>query len=62
VIIPPRSTTVPSDTPETAPTQYDWHIEMIEERSRLEWQRSVNYGKRSLAEVAMFRYKTLRWP
>ena len=26
-------------------------------RDRLGWQRSVNYGKRSLGEVAMFRYK-----
>jgi hypothetical protein len=33
------------------------HIQLIEERGRLGWQRSVNYGKRSLAEVAMFRYK-----
>src|SRR5690349_18684826 len=52
VIIPPRSTAVPSDTAETAPTQRDRHIEMIEERGRLGWQRAVNYGKRSLAEVA----------
>src|SRR5918995_1096234 len=29
VIIPPRSTAVPSDTAETAPTQRDRHIEMI---------------------------------
>ena len=57
MIIPPRSTAVPSDTAETAPTQRDRHIEMIEERGRLGWQRAVNYGKRSLAEVAMFRYK-----
>jgi hypothetical protein len=59
VIIPPRSTAVPSDMAETAPTQHDRHIEMIEEHGRLGWQRSVNYGTRSLAEVAMFRYKTL---
>jgi len=57
VIIPPRSTAVPSDTAETAPTQRDRHIQVIEERGRLGWQRSVDYGKRSLAEVAMFRYK-----
>ena len=57
VIIPPRSTAVPSDTAETAPTQRDRHIEMIEERGRLGWQRAVNYGKRSLAEVAMSRHK-----
>jgi len=57
VIIPPRSTAVPSDTAETVPTQRDRRIEMIGEHGRLGWQRAVNYGKRSLAEVAMFRYK-----
>jgi hypothetical protein len=57
VIIPPRSTAVPSATADTDPTQRDRHIQLIEERGRLGWQRSVNYGKRSLAEVAMFRYK-----
>jgi hypothetical protein len=57
VIIPPRSTAVPSVTVETTPTQRDRHIQLIEERGRLGWQRLVNYGKRSLAEVAMFRYK-----
>jgi hypothetical protein len=59
VIIPPRSTAVPSDTAETDPTQRDRHIQLIEERGRLGWQRAVNYGKRSLAEVAMFRYKKM---
>src|SRR3954451_23028455 len=44
-------------TAETAPTQRDRHIQLIEERGRLGWQRAVDYGKRSLAEVAMFRYK-----
>jgi hypothetical protein len=57
VIIPPRSTAVPSDTAETDPTQRDRHIQLIEKRGRLAWQRAVDYGKRSLAEVAMFRYK-----
>ena len=57
MVIPPRSTAVPSATAETAPTQRDRHIQLIEERGRLGWQRAVDYGKRSLAEVAMFRYK-----
>jgi hypothetical protein len=59
VIIPPRSTAVPSDTAETVPTQRDRHIEMIKERGRLGWQRLVDYGRRSLREVAMLRYKVL---
>jgi hypothetical protein len=44
-------------TAETAPTQRDRHIEMIGERGRLGWQRAVGYGRRSLGEVAIFRYK-----
>lgn len=59
VIIPPRSTAVPSETAETAPTQRDRHIQMIEDHGRLGWQKVVNYGRRSLGEVAMLRYKTL---
>ena len=59
VIIPPRSTAVPSATADTDPTQRDRHIQLIEERGRLGWRRPVNYGKRSLAEVVMFRYKKL---
>ena len=59
MIIPPRSTAVVSDSAETAPTQRDQHIQMIAERGRLGWQRAVGYGRRSLGEVAMLRYKTL---
>ena len=59
MIIPPRSTAVPSNTAETAPTQRDRHLQMIQERGRLGWQKAVDYGRRSLGEVAMFRYKTL---
>jgi hypothetical protein len=59
VIIPPRSTAVPSDTAETAHTPRDRHLQLIQERGRLGWQRAVNYGRRSLGEVAMMRYKTV---
>jgi transposase len=59
VIIPPRSTAVLSDTAETAPTHRDRHIRTIAEKGRLGWQRAVGYGKRSLVEVAMLRYKVL---
>jgi transposase len=59
VIIPPRSTAVPSNNAETAPTQRDRHLQVIQERGRLGWQKAVNYGRRSLGEVAMMRYKAL---
>jgi len=59
VIIPPRATAVVSDTAVTAPIRRDRHIQMIAERGRLGWQRAVQYGRRSLVEVAMLRYKLL---
>ncbi len=59
VIIPPRATAVVSDTAESAPTKRDRHIQTIKERGRLGWQRAVQYGRRSLVEVAMLRYKVL---
>jgi hypothetical protein len=59
VVIPPRSTAVPSATADTEPTQRDRHIRMIAERGRLGRQRAVDYGRRSLGEVAMLRYKVL---
>ena len=59
VIIPPRATAVVSDTAESAPSRRDRHIQTIKERGRLGWQRTVQYGRRSLVEVAMLRYKVL---
>lgn len=58
-IIPPRSTAVPSDTAGSAPSQRDRHFQRIVERGRRGWQRDVRYGRRSLGEVAIMRYKQL---
>ncbi|MCP1615257.1 hypothetical protein J2848_006970 [Azospirillum lipoferum] len=55
MIIPPRATAVASDTTQSASTRRDRHIQMIKERGRLGWQRAVQYGRRSLVEVAMLR-------
>jgi transposase len=57
VIIPPRSTAVPSPT--AAPTQRDQHLATIAKHGRLGWQRACHYGRRSLAETTMYRYKVL---
>ena len=62
VVIPPRSTAVPSETAETAPSQRDGHIELIQDKGRMGWQRAVGYGRRSLGETAVFRYKALIGP
>jgi hypothetical protein len=59
VVIPPRATAVPSPAAGTAPTQRDRHIRMIREKGRMGWQRAVGYGRRSLGETAVFRYKTI---
>ena len=59
VIIPPRANAVPSPTADTTPSQRDQHIRMIRDRGRLGWQKAVGYGRRSLGETAMFRYKTI---
>ena len=37
VIVPPRSSAVPSDMAETAPTQRDLHLRHIAERGHMTW-------------------------
>lgn len=60
VIIPPRATAVASQAAAAgAPTPRDRHIEMIAAKGRLGWQQAVGYGRRSLVETAMSRYKTI---
>ena len=61
VVIPPRSTAVPSGEP-GVPTQRDRHLALIEEQGRLAWQAATGYGQRSLVETTMGRYKALIGP
>ena len=61
VVIPPRSTAVPSGNP-GLPTQRDRHLAMIAEQGRLSWQVATDYGQRSLVETTMGRYKALIGP
>jgi hypothetical protein len=56
VVIPPRSTAVPSGEP-GPPSQRGRHPAMITEHGRLTWQVATDYGRRSLAETTMGRYK-----
>ena len=46
VIVPPRSSAVPSATAETAPTKRDRHLQLIAERGRMGWQRASGYKDR----------------
>jgi transposase len=57
VIVPPRSSAVPSGTAETAPSQRDRHLEVIAERGRRGWQKASGYNRRALAEAAIGRFK-----
>src|SRR5215213_5763157 len=59
VVIPPRATAVPGPTADTAPTQRDRHLRMIRDKGRMGWQKAVGYGRRSLGETAVSRYKAI---
>jgi hypothetical protein len=57
VIVPPRSSAVPSATAETAPAMRDRHLQLIAERGRMGWQRASGYNWRALVEGDIGRYK-----
>ncbi|HJS84144.1 MAG TPA: transposase, partial [Acetobacteraceae bacterium] len=57
VVVPPRSTAVPSDAAETAPTQRDRHLRHIAEHGRMGWQKASGYARQALAEAAIGRWK-----
>jgi hypothetical protein len=59
VIVPPRSTAVPSDTAESTPTQRDRHLQSIAEHGRIGWQKRSGYTRRALVEAAISRLKRL---
>ncbi len=57
IIVPPRSSAVPSNMAETAPTQRDRHLQHIAEHGRTAWQKASGYNLRARVETAMSRYK-----
>ncbi len=57
VIVPPRSTAVPSETAATEPTQRDRHLQHIAEHGRMAWQKASGYNWRALVEAAIGRFK-----
>jgi Transposase DDE domain len=57
IIVPPRSTAVPSEAAEIEPTQRDRHLQRIAEKGRMGWQKASGYNKRSRIEAAIGRYK-----
>jgi len=57
VIVPPRSSEVPSDTVQTAPTMRDRHLKTIAKRGRMVWQTAAGYNWRALVEIGISRSK-----
>jgi hypothetical protein len=57
VVVPPRSTAVPSQTGASDPTQRDRHLRCIAEKGRIGWQKMSGYNRRSRVETAIGRYK-----
>ncbi len=57
VVVPPRSSAVPSDAAEAAPTQRDRHLQVIAERGRMGWQKASGYNWRALVEADISRWK-----
>ena len=62
VTIPPRSTAVPGTQGDAPPSQRDRHIQLIRDRGRMAWQKATGYGRRSLAETGIGRYKAAIGP
>ena len=59
VIVPPRSSAVPSETAGTKPTQRDRHLQLIAKCGRMAWQKASGYNRRALVEATISRYKRL---
>ncbi len=57
VVVPPRSSAVPSNTAETAPTQRDRHLQLVGKWGRMGWQKAAGYNWRALVEADVSRFK-----
>ena len=62
VVVPPRASAVPSTGDVAKQSPRDRHIRLIAEKGRMGWQRATGYGRRSLGETAVGRYKHLIGP
>ena len=59
MVIPPRASAVLSTDSTDQQSQRDRHVRMIAEKGRMGWQKATGYGRRSLVETAIGRYKHL---
>lgn len=57
IIVPPRTSAVPSASARATPTARDRHLQTIAERGRMGWQRASGYNWRALVEADVSRWK-----
>ncbi len=62
IVVPPRRSAFLSSQADTAPSQRDGHIRLIQEQGRSAWRKVTGHGRRSLVETAIGRYKALIGP
>jgi hypothetical protein len=62
VVIPPRASAVPDTKASDTRRQRDRHIQLLAKKGRMAWQKMTGYGRRSLVETAIGRYKGLIGP
>ncbi len=62
IVIPPRRSAVLGPQADSTPSQRDGHTRLIQEQGRSAWRKATGYGRRSLAETAIGRYKGLIGP
>ena len=58
-MIPPRASAVPCMNAINRQSQRDRHIRLIAEKGRMGWQKATGYGRRSLVETTIGRYKQM---
>ena len=59
VVIPPRKTAVLSSEDDKEQTDRDRYILELAAKGRIAWQKAYDYGRRSLVETTMGRYKSI---
>jgi len=62
VVIPPRSSAVPSTADPDRQSPRDQHVQLMAKHGRMGWQRVTGYGRRNVVEATMARYKGLIGP
>ena len=62
IVIPPRATSTITTTDTGTPAVRDRHVRYIAQKGRMAWQKATGYGRRSLVETAIGRYKHIIGP